>query len=105
MGYETLRFERRDDGIAILTLDRPQRLNAINRTVLRELDVALDEIERDDGIRVFLLTGAPRPDGRPCFSAGFDLKSIAEGIRPERGLGQYVTDRLDDFLKPSIAVV
>jgi enoyl-CoA hydratase/carnithine racemase len=105
MGYETLRLERRGDAIAIITLNRPQRLNAINRTLLHELDAALDEIERDDAIRVFLLTGAPRADGRPCFSAGFDLKSIAEAGRPERGLGQHVTDRLDDFLKPSIAVV
>jgi len=105
MGHETIRYERRDDGIAIVTLDRPRRLNAINRIVLTELDAVLDEIEADDAVRVFLLTGAPRPDGRPCFSAGFDLKSIAEGILPERGLGQRVTDRLDDLLKPSIAVV
>jgi enoyl-CoA hydratase/carnithine racemase len=105
VGYETLRYEKRDDGIALVTLDRPRRLNAINRTVLTELDAVLDEIDSDDAVRVFLLTGAPRPDGRPCFSAGFDLKSISEGILPERGLGQRVTDRLDDFLKPSIAVV
>jgi enoyl-CoA hydratase/carnithine racemase len=105
MGYETLRFEKRGDGIAVITLDRPRRLNAISRIVLSELDAVLDEIERDDSVRVFLLTGAPRADGRPCFSAGFDLKSISEGILPERGLGQRVTDRLDDFLKPSIAVV
>jgi len=105
MAYETIRFERRDDGIAILTLNRPQRLNAINRIVLTEIDAALDEIERDDAIRVFLITGAPRADGRPCFSAGFDLKSVSEGILPEKGLGQRVTDRLDDLLKPSIAVV
>jgi enoyl-CoA hydratase/carnithine racemase len=104
-GYETIRYEKLEDGIALVTLARPQRLNAINRTVLQELDAVLDEIEKDDAVRAFLVTGAPRPDGRPCFSAGFDLKSIAEGIRPERGLGQRVTDRLDDLLKPSIAVV
>jgi enoyl-CoA hydratase/carnithine racemase len=105
MGHETIRYEKRGDGIALVTLDRPRRLNAINRVVLTELDAVLDEIEADDAVRVFLLTGAPRPDGRPCFSAGFDLKSVSEGILPERGLGQRVTDRLDDFLKPSIAVV
>jgi enoyl-CoA hydratase/carnithine racemase len=105
MGQETLRYEKLEDGIARITLNRPRRLNAINRIVLEELDALLDEIERDDAVRVFLLTGAPRADGRPCFSAGFDLKSVAEGILPERGLGQRVTDRLDDLLKPSIAVV
>jgi enoyl-CoA hydratase/carnithine racemase len=105
MGYETIRYEKPSDGIALLTLNRPQRLNAINRVVLQELDAALDEIEKDDAVRAFVLTGAPRADGRPCFSAGFDLKSIGEGIPPERGLGQRVTDRLDDFLKPSIAAI
>ena len=105
MGYQTLRYEKPEDGIAIVTLDRPQRLNAINGALLRDLDAVLGEIEKDDAVRAFLITGAPRADGRPCFSAGFDLKSIAEEGRPERGLGQHVTDRLDDFLKPSIAVV
>ena len=62
MGYETIRFDRPEDGIAILTLNRPKRLNAINGTLLEELDAALDEIERDDSIRVFILTGAPRAD-------------------------------------------
>jgi len=105
MDFETLRFEKPEDGIAIVTLARPQRLNAINGALLSELDALLDAIEKDDAVRVFLITGAPRADGRPCFSAGFDLKSIGESGRPERGLGQRVTDRLDDLLKPSIAVV
>jgi enoyl-CoA hydratase/carnithine racemase len=105
MGYQTLRYEKPEDGIAIVTLDRPQRLNAINGALLRDLDAVLGEIEKDDTVRAFLITGAPRADGRPCFSAGFDLKSIGEEGRPERGLGQHVTDRLDDLAKPSIAVV
>jgi enoyl-CoA hydratase/carnithine racemase len=105
VSYETLRLEKPEDGVAVVTLDRPQRLNAINGALLRELDALLGEIEKDDAVRAFLITGAPRPDGRPCFSAGFDLKSIGEGGRPERGLGQHVTDRLDDLSKPSIAVV
>lgn len=105
LGYETLRFEKPEDGIAVVTLARPQRLNAINGALLRELDQVLGAIEKDDAVRAFVLTGAPRADGRPCFSAGFDLKSVGEEGRPERGLGQHVTDRLDDLAKPSIAAV
>src|SRR5262249_38543903 len=46
-----------------------------------------------------------RPDGRPCFSAGFDLKSLGEGVPMDPHLGARLTDRIDDLLTPSIAVV
>ncbi|MGH7338692.1 MAG: enoyl-CoA hydratase/isomerase family protein, partial [Myxococcota bacterium] len=105
MSFETIEFTRRDDGIAVVRLNRPQRLNAINGRVLEDLDAAVRAVDADPGIRVFLLCGAPRPDGRPCFSAGFDLKSPAEGARLDPYLGARLTDRIDDLLKPSIAVV
>jgi enoyl-CoA hydratase len=105
MSRETLLYERREDGVAVVTLNRPERLNAINGRVLAELEELLDEIERDERVRVFLLTGTPRRDGRPCFSAGFDLKSVGEGVPMERQIGRRVADRIDDLLKPSIAVV
>jgi enoyl-CoA hydratase/carnithine racemase len=105
VSFETIEFTRRDDGIAVVRLNRPQRLNAINGRVLEELDAAVGAIDADPGIRVFLLCGAPRPDGRPCFSAGFDVKSPAEGVRLDPHLGARLTDRIDDLLKPSIAVV
>ncbi|HXK22869.1 MAG TPA: enoyl-CoA hydratase/isomerase family protein [Myxococcota bacterium] len=105
MSFETLELTRRDDSIAIVRLNRPQRLNAINGRVLEELDAAVSAIDADPEIRVFLLCGAPRLDGRPCFSAGFDLKSVAEGVPLDPHLGARLTDRIDDLLKPSIAVV
>jgi enoyl-CoA hydratase/carnithine racemase len=105
LGYETLLYERRPDGVAIVTLNRPQRLNAISGRVLEELDAVLDALQADAGARVLLLCGAPRSDGRPCFCAGFDLKSVAEGIVAPRHLGLRVCNRLDDLLIPSIAVV
>jgi enoyl-CoA hydratase/carnithine racemase len=105
MSFETIEFTRRDDGIAIIRLNRPQRMNAINGRVLEELDAAIDAIDADPEIRVFLLCGAPRPDGRPCFSTGFDLKSPAEGVPMDPHLGARLTDRIDDLLTPSIAVV
>jgi enoyl-CoA hydratase/carnithine racemase len=105
MSFETIEFTRRGDGIAIVRLNRPQRLNAINGRVLEELAAAVDAIDTDPEIRVFLLCGSPRPDGRPCFSAGFDLKSLSEGVAMDPHLGARLTDRIDDLLTPSIAVV
>ncbi len=105
MRFETLDYEKREAGVALLRLNRPERLNAISGRVLEELDAALDEIEGDEDVRAFVLCGAPRPDGRPCFSAGFDLKSVAEGLSHDPHLGARVTDRLDELPKPSIAAV
>ena len=105
MAYETIVYEKPEEHVASITLKRPERLNAINGTMLEELDDAVTAIERDDDVRVFLLTGAPRPDGRPCFSAGVDLKMAAEGGRMDPNLGPNVTNNIDDMLKPSIAVV
>lgn len=105
MSYEYILVERPAERVANITLNHPARLNAINGDMLRELDRAVRRIERDDEVRAWLLTGAPRPDGRPCFSAGVDLKAVNEGIRLDRHLGPRVTNTIDDMLKPSIAVL
>ena len=105
MDFETLEYEKRDHGVAVLRLNRPKRLNTISGRVLEELDELLPRIEADDDVRAFVVCGAPRPDGRPCFSAGFDLKSVAEGVLLDPLLGARVTDRLDDLSTPSIAAV
>jgi len=55
----------------------PESLNALNVQMWQDLDNALAEIMKDDEIKVFIFTGAPRPDGRPCFCAGADLKEMA----------------------------
>ncbi len=105
MSDEYILVERPAERVASITLNHPARLNAINGDMLRELDRAVRRIERDDEVRAWLLTGAPRPDGRPCFSAGVDLKAINEGIRLDRHLGPRVTNTIDDMLKPSVAVI
>jgi enoyl-CoA hydratase len=56
------------DGLAVLTLNRPDKLNAINRPMIEALDGALDAAEADDAVRAIVVTGAGR-----AFSAGFDL--------------------------------
>jgi enoyl-CoA hydratase/carnithine racemase len=100
-----LRFETPEDGIAVLTLQRPERLNALNGPLLDALADAVGRISADDAIRVFLVRGAPRADGRPCFSAGVDLRAFAEGEGVGIEQGASLTDRIDALLKPSIAVI
>jgi enoyl-CoA hydratase/carnithine racemase len=67
MPYENLLLEKRD-GIAKLTLNRPEKLNALSQPLLSDLRQALDEIESDQDIRVVIVTGAGR-----AFSSGFDI--------------------------------
>jgi enoyl-CoA hydratase/carnithine racemase len=73
VGYQTIRFETRD-GIGYLTLHRPDKLNAISRDMLAELRHVLSAIDRDNDVRVVILTGAGR-----AFSAGFDIAQAPDG--------------------------
>ena len=79
MTYETILYEKQD-GYCLITLNRPQSLNALTVQMWKELSSALDEIEKDEEIKAFIFTGAHRPDGRPCFCAGADLKEMATFI-------------------------
>ena len=105
MAYEFIRYEKPEEHVVAITLNRPDRLNALGQRMLSELNSALESIEKDNDVRVFLLTGATRTDGRPCFSAGGDLRSVADGEKMDPYLGMQVTNAIDDLLKPSIAVV
>jgi enoyl-CoA hydratase len=105
MSNEVLRFETPEPGIAVLTLQRPERLNALNGPLLDALAEAVRRIASDDAIRVFLLRGAARADGRPCFSAGVDLKAFAEGAGVGAEQGLRLTQAIDELAKPSIAVI
>ena len=68
MPYEYIGIEK-EDGVAIITLNRPEKHNALSQGLLAELRGTLDEIDTDKTIRVVVLTGA----GRQAFSTGFDL--------------------------------
>jgi len=63
-----------DDGVALLTLNRPQAMNALSRELLDELARAIDALAADDAVRVLILTGAGR-----AFCAGLDLKELGSG--------------------------
>ncbi len=103
MAYETIIVEKRDH-LARITLNRPQRLNAINSTLGLEMKEALEDIAGDNEIRVLVITGNPRireKEGRQeikhCFSAGWDLSETAY-VEP-------IVEILGAFEKPVIAMI
>ncbi len=69
MDYKHLLIERRDDHIAIVTLNRPDQLNTLNSTLMRELEKVTEDFHEDTDTRVVIFTGAGR-----YFSGGVDLK-------------------------------
>ena len=86
--------------VAVLTINRPEARNAINRATALAIDAALNDAATNDDIWVVVLTGA----GDKAFSAGMDLKAFATGEFPitENGFGG-ITQRI--FPKPLIAAV
>ena len=80
MDFETLKYEKADEGYVVITLNRPERLNAFSRKLNEEMGLAIHEALQDDDVKCLIITGSPRPDGRPCFSAGGDLKDDTLGI-------------------------
>ena len=75
---ETIRLVSPEPGVVVLTLDRPERLNALSEDLLRELHAVLDALALNPSVRVLVLTGAGRG-----FCAGLDLTAFDEG-GPER---------------------
>ena len=71
MAYETLLLEPHD-GVAVIRLNRPQALNALNGQLMDELTAALDAAEADDAVRCIVITGSDR-----AFAAGADIKEMA----------------------------
>lgn len=89
----------------ILTLNRPERLNAFAPGVLEQLDAALDAAAADEATRVVVVTGA----GTKAFAAGNDVGGLVQldPVQAYRNMvaGQQVFKRLHDFAKPTIAMV
>jgi enoyl-CoA hydratase len=106
MPFDTIIYET-DGPLATVTLNRPDKLNAINAAMVAELDAALDQAEADDEIKAIILAGAGR-----AFSAGFDLDMDADDAETDIGaLRRELTDdfniimRFWDCPKPTIAAV
>ncbi len=101
--YETLKYEVKDQ-IAYITINRPKTLNALNSTVLTELAQAAAEVEKDDDVRVAIITG----EGR-AFVAGADISQMHEFTSIEgkefMQMGHAAMNAIDFNSKPFIAAV
>lgn len=73
MEFQNIKWEQ-EGNIGIITLNRPKSLNALSAPLFEELENLITDIAGDESLGAFVITGSPRPDGRPCFSAGADLK-------------------------------
>lgn len=94
MNYESIIAEKRD-GIMSITLNKPDILNAIGAVMLEELGMVIEETDKDDDIKVLVLTGAGR-----AFSAGADLATVSGIVRPNLGIADPVEMNRRVRLKP-----
>jgi enoyl-CoA hydratase/carnithine racemase len=102
VAYETLVVDRQDP-LALIRLNRPQALNALNSQLMDELKAALDQAEADDAIRVIVLTGSDR-----AFAAGADIKEMASKDYVQAFREDFITrnwERTAHCRKPVIAAV
>jgi enoyl-CoA hydratase len=101
MDFENIIVEK-DGVIAVITLNRPQQLNALSHGLIKDLSLAMREFDQDDQIRVIIVTG-----GEKVFAAGADIKEMAErGPFDERLHERLVyRDCINRISKPVIAAV
>jgi enoyl-CoA hydratase len=99
---EAVLFEAREDGVAIITLNRPEARNALGKDIRAGLFAAWDRFERDPKLRVAILTGS----GEKAFCAGGDLKEMTEShlAVPPRDMFPVPGDTIE-LTKPTIAAV
>ena len=101
--YELLQIER-DGAVAVVTIDRPEKRNALSAQVRAELRAALDELRDDDSVRVLVITGA----GDKAFCAGADIGEFAERTPLEQRAamtGRRVFDQVAAYPKPVLAMI
>jgi len=110
VAFEQIRYDS-FDGVATVTLNRPEKLNAVTSVLLRELIAAFDDADADDTVRAVIVTGAGR-----AFCAGADLSAgtqtfdrskrpCPEGDGEHRDGGGLVALRIYDMKKPVIAAI
>ena len=111
MEYKYVKYEKvssflmpEEENIALITLNRPEALNALSSGLLNELDNVLEEIRNDEKIRSVIITGSGR-----AFSAGADLSEAGSGgdaeMTARMELGQKVFDKIETFDKPVVAAI
>src|SRR3984885_4518868 len=105
MSFQFLSFEPDADGLALLTISRPEKLNALNQAVISELGEAFRIAREDASVKALILRGA----GEKAFIAGADIGELAkvDAIEAERlsRRGQEVFRALETMRKPSVAAI
>ncbi len=102
MAYENILVETRDR-VGLITLNRPQAMNALCAALIGELGQALDAMEADDGIGAMVLTGSEK-----AFAAGADIKEMMSKSYMDQYLGDFITrgwERVATCRKPIVAAV
>jgi len=101
MEFENVIVEK-DDSIAVLTLNRPQPLNALSYDLVKDLSLAMQELDHDDEVRVMIVTG-----GEKVFAAGADIKEMADQGPFDARIQERLVyrDRINRIAKPVIAAV
>lgn len=101
MSYENILVEK-SGSIGVVTLNRPQQLNALSYALIKEVALALEEMDRDPEVRVMIVTG-----GEKVFAAGADIREMVDaGPFDERVQGRLAfRDRINQISKPVIAAV
>jgi enoyl-CoA hydratase len=95
----------RDEAVGTITVNRPDRLNALNAATIDELRIALLNLRHDDGVRAVVITGS----GQKAFVAGADIAELSKqsplGAKITAQRGQHVFDLVETLGKPVIAAV
>lgn len=105
MGFENIAYSK-NDGIGTIKLNRPKMFNSLSVATWKEINAALDDIEKDNEVRVVILTG----EGK-AFSAGDDITEFGQLAQNEDSMKNFACmvadtmDRIEYFAKPVIAAV
>ena len=104
MSYQTLLLDVKDN-IAVVTLNRPEKLNALNEQTIKDLNSVFDELKKNEEVYVVVLTGS----GEKAFVAGADIKELNKldmiGAKEFAEKGQAVFNKIEKFDKPVIAAI
>lgn len=102
MGYETISVSK-EGMVGVITINRPQALNALNAKLVGELIDALGDFERDDGVRCLVIAGSEK-----AFSAGADIKEMADMTAVEMSMtGHFfpLWDKVGNYPKPIVGAL
>lgn len=101
MNFENVLVEK-DGAVVVVTLNRPQALNALSYALVKDLSLAMQELDQDDEVRVIIVTG-----GEKVFAAGADIKEMADRGPFDERIQERLTyrDKINKIIKPVIAAV